>query len=68
MASVIKLAASCVGQQLIGVSNYSIKKEVKESLLSAVIDLKGGIIGSYLVSGINAFYKAIVYINKLQYR
>ena len=30
-----------------------------------VIDLKGGIIGSYLVGCINAFYKAIIYINKL---
>ena len=29
------------------------------------VDFKGGVIRSYLVGGINAFYKAIVHINKL---
>ena len=38
---------------------------MEERLLGAVVDLKRGVIGSHLVGSINAFYKVIIYINKL---
>ena len=41
---------------------------MKERLLGTVVDLKGGVIGSYLVGSVDAFYKVIIYINKLWYR
>ena len=41
---------------------------MKERLLGTAMDLKGGVIGSHLVGGIDAFYEVIIYINKLWYR
>ena len=39
---------------------------MEERLLGTVVDLKRGVIGSYLVGSINTFYKVIVYINKFR--
>ena len=41
---------------------------MEERLLGIAVDLKRGVIGSYLVGSINAFYEVIVHINKLWYR
>ena len=54
-----------IRRQLIGIDNSYIKEEVEEGFLGTVVDLKGGVIRSYLVSSINAIYKVIIYINKL---
>jgi len=54
--------------QFVGVGNGRIKEEVEERLLGTAVDLKRGVIRPYLISSINAFYKVIIYINKLQNR
>ena len=68
MATVFWPAISRVERQLIVISDSSIKEEVEERLLGTAVDLKRGVIGSYLIGSINAFYEVIIHINKLQYR
>ena len=65
MATAFWPPVSGIRRQLIGIGNSYIKEEVEEGFLGTVVDLKGSVIRSYLVSSINAIYKVIVYINKL---